>query len=138
MPVNGIMPLGFRAPDILLHASCSHEAEKRGEGNGVRVIGTIELFLVLELVDGGHWSTRGRARSLKLEEAVEALLTEAGENLNGCYYLIMCEWVYQSRAMLLSESCRILYPLAPTDPRTSLGCCPTIRGAKAILGWGGG
>ena len=34
--------------------------------------------------------------------------------------------------------CRILYPLAPTDPRTSLGCCPTIRGAKAILGWGGG
>ena len=48
-------------PDILLHTTCSHETEIGGERNGIRIIGTIELVLVLELIEGGHRSTESRS-----------------------------------------------------------------------------
>ena len=62
-------------PDILLHAACSQQAEKRGKRNGFRLIRAIELILVLELIDGGHRALICGATPsggcLELEEAVE-------------------------------------------------------------------
>ena len=48
-------------PDILLHTTCSRETEKGGERNGIRIIGTIELVLILELIEGRHRSTESRS-----------------------------------------------------------------------------
>ena len=48
-------------PDILLHTTCSQETEEGGERNGFRIIGTIELVLVLELIERGRRSTESRS-----------------------------------------------------------------------------